>query len=70
MNLEYYIINGRGENGSKFQLAKLQDESGNTFKGEYDMSRHFSSIDEMTNYIADEVVKKPAAEISLQAMNI
>jgi len=70
MNLEYYIINGRGENGSKFQLAKLQDESGNTFKGEYDMSRHFTSIEEVTNYIADEVVKKPVGEISLQAMNI
>ena len=70
MNLEYYIINGRGENGSKFQLAKLQDESGNTFKGKYDMSRHFESIDEMTHYIAEEVIKKPVGEISLQAMNI
>lgn len=70
MNLEYYIINGRGEGGSKFQLAKLQDESGNNFKGQYDMSRQFSTIDEMTTYIADEVVKKPASDISLQAMNI
>jgi hypothetical protein len=70
MNLEYYIINGRGEGGSKFQLAKLQDESGNNFKGEYDMSRHFASIDELTNYIADEVVKKPAGDLSLKPMNI
>lgn len=70
MNLEYYIINGRGENGSKFQLAKLEDDSGNTFKGQYDMSRHFSTIEEMTEYIAADVVKKPVGEISLKAMNI
>ncbi len=70
MNLEYYIINGRGDGGSKFQLAKLQDESGNTYKGQYDMARHFSSLDEMTNYVAAEVVKKPVGEISLQPMNI
>jgi hypothetical protein len=70
MNLEYYIINGRGEGGTKFQLAKLQDDSGNNFKGEYDMSRHFASVDEMTNYIADEVVKKPVSELSLKPMNI
>lgn len=70
MNLEYYIIRGRGEGGSKFQLARLQDESGNTYKGEYDMARHFSSMDEMKGYIADEVVKKPLSDLSIQAMNI
>ena len=70
MNLEYYIIHGRGEGGSNFQLAKLQDDAGNTFKGQYDMSRQFSNIDEMTNYIADEVVKKPAGDFSLQPMDI
>lgn len=70
MNLEYYIIRGRGEGGSKFQLARLEDENGNTYKGQYDMARHFSSIDEMKSYIADEVVKKPATELSLQAMDI
>ncbi len=70
MNLEYYIIRGRGEGGSKFQLARLQDESGNTFKGQYDMARHFASIEEMKNYIADDVVKVPAGDISLEPMNI
>lgn len=70
MNLEYYIIRGRGDGGSKFQLARLQDESGNTYKGQYDMARHFASIEEMTGYIADEVVKKPATELTLTPMNI
>jgi hypothetical protein len=70
MNLEYYIIRGRGEGGQKFQLAKLEDDSGNTYKGEYDMARQFSSMDEMQNYIADDVVKKPLTELSMAPMNI
>lgn len=70
MKLEYYIIRGRGEGGVKFQLAKLEDETGNDFKGQYDMARHFSSIEELQNYIADEVVKKPLSELSIKAMNI
>jgi hypothetical protein len=70
MNLEYYIIRGRGEGGQKFQLAKLEDDSGNTYKGEYDMARQFTSMDEMQNYIADAVVKKPLAELSITPMNI
>lgn len=70
MNLEYYVIPGRGEDGTKFQLARLQDEDGNTYKGQYDMARHFGSIEEMKDYIAAEVVNKPAADLSLQAMNM
>lgn len=70
MNLEYYIIRGRGEGGQKFQLAKLENDSGNTYKGEYDMARQFSSMDEMQNYIADDVVKKPLSELSIAPMNI
>ncbi len=70
MNLEYYIIRGRGDGGQKFQLAKLQDDTGNTYKGEYDMARHFGSIDELKTYIADDVVKKPLADLSISAMDI
>jgi hypothetical protein len=70
MNLEYYIIRGRGDGGQKFQLAKLEDETGNKYKGEYDMARHFSDLDEMKTYIANDVVKKPLAELSISAMNI
>lgn len=70
MNLEYYIIRGRGEGGQKFQLAKLEDESGNNYKGQYDMARHFGSIDEMNKYIAEDVVKKPLSDLSISPMNI
>lgn len=70
MNLEYYIIRGRGEGGLKFQLAKLEDESGNNYKDQYDMARHFGDIDEMKQYIADEVVKKPLSDLSISPMNI
>ncbi|MFT7387708.1 MAG: hypothetical protein ACI8VC_000949 [Candidatus Endobugula sp.] len=70
MNLEYYIIRGRGDGGLKFQLAKLEDDSGNRYKGEYDMARHFASIDELKTYIADDVVNKPLADLSISAMNI
>lgn len=70
MNLEYYIIRGRGDGGTKFQLAKLQDDTGNNYKGEYDMARHFGSIEELKTYIADEVLKKPESDLSISAMNI
>lgn len=70
MNLEYYIIHGRGDDGLKFQLAKLKDEAGNTYKGEYDMSRHFGSVDELKEHIANDVVKKPLAELTIAPMNI
>ena len=70
MNVEYYIIRGRGEDGLKFQLAKLQNDSGDNYKHQYDMARHFSSIDEMKSYIAEEVVKKPLETLSITPMNI
>ncbi|MBX2808653.1 MAG: hypothetical protein KTR20_08475 [Cellvibrionaceae bacterium] len=70
MNLEYYIINGRGDGGVKFQLAKLKDSSGNNFKGQYDMSRQFASIDELRQYIAADIVQCPEAELQLSPMNI
>lgn len=69
MNLTYYIIRGRGD-GTKFQLAKLEDESGNTFKGQYDMARHFGSIDELKSYIASDVVNQDVSSIEITPMNI
>ena len=69
MNLNYYIIRGRGENGLKFQLAKVEDDQGNTYKGQYDMGRQFSDLDEVKAHLS-EVVNVPASEITLTAMNI
>jgi hypothetical protein len=69
MKLTYYIIRGRG-GGDKFQLAKLEDEAGNNYKGQYDMARHFGSIDELKTYVATDVVKQDAASIELTPMDI
>lgn len=69
MKVEYYPIRGRGEDGLKFQLARLRDASGNMFKGKYDQARHFSSEDELREYLA-QVVGAPATEIELQKMSL
>ncbi len=69
MNVEYYIIRGRGEGGQKFQLAKLQDEKGNIYKGQYDQSRHFGSTEELKSYIA-EVVKCDQNQLTISPMVI
>lgn len=70
MKLSYYIIRGRGGDGQKFQLAKLEDESGNNFKGQYDMARHFGSVEELKSYIASDVVKQEESTFELSAMVI
>lgn len=70
MRLDYYIIRGRGDGGSKFQLAKLSDQQGNRYKGQYDLARQFSSIEEMKSYLANEVVKVAEDQLELEEMNI
>ncbi|MEM8593916.1 MAG: hypothetical protein AAGF06_03750 [Pseudomonadota bacterium] len=69
MNLHYYIIRGRGDNGLKFQLAKVEDDHGNTFKGLYDMGHQFSSLDEVKDHLAP-IVGAAAGDISLTEMII
>lgn len=69
MNLEYYPIRGRGEAGDKFQLARIQDESGNMYKGQYDQARQFASEEELKSYLA-EVVKVAEAELNIAKMHL
>lgn len=69
MKLFYYIINGRGDNGLKFQLAQIKDEEGNTYKGEYDMARHFSSRQELKEYLAS-IVQCSVGDLSIEPMKI
>lgn len=69
MKLEYYPIKGRGEGGAKFQLARVQDESGNMYKGQYDQARQFVSEAELKTYLAT-VVNVAEAELSLQTMSL
>ncbi len=69
MKIEYYPIRGRGEGGQKFQLARLRDEAGNTYKGQYDQARHFASESELVDYLAT-VVQQPADAITLEKMHL
>jgi hypothetical protein len=69
MKLSYYVIRGRG-GGMKFQLAKLEDESGNNFKGMYDMARHFETVEELKAYIASDVIKQDESSFELSPMVI
>ena len=69
MKLSYYIINGRGDDGLKFQLAKVEDENGNTYKGQYDMARHFSSKQELREYLAG-IVDCAEDDLTIEPMRI
>lgn len=69
MKLEYYPIRGRGEDGTKFQLARIKDEAGNLHKGEYDQARHFASEDELKGYLA-EVLKLDEGSLHLSKMSL
>ncbi len=69
MKIEYYPIRGRGDNGSKFQLARIQDEAGNMHKGAYDQERHFGSEDELKKHLA-EVLNLAEDTISVSKMNL
>ena len=69
MKLFYYIINGRGNDGLKFQLAQIKDEQGNTYKGQYNMARHFSSRGELKEYLAN-VVKCSSDDLTIEPMKI
>lgn len=69
MKIEYYPIRGRGSDGLKFQLARLRDESGNVYKGQYDQARHFGSEQELRDYLAT-LVGIDAGSIELVKMNL
>ena len=67
MKLEYYPIRGRGENGDCFQLARLRDEAGENYKGRYDQARHFTSEQDLKEYLAG-LVSVDASAIELTKM--
>ncbi|MEM1113444.1 MAG: hypothetical protein AAGI11_16135 [Pseudomonadota bacterium] len=69
MHVKYYPIRGRGEGGRKFQLARLQDENGEMYKGKYDQERHFGSEEEVKEHIA-EVINVPVEELTLAKLDL
>ena len=69
MKIQYYPIRGRGEDGLKFQLARIQDEEGNLHKGRYDQERHFGSEDEVKAHLA-EVLSVGVSELQLELLSL
>jgi len=69
MKLEYYPIHGRGEDGTKFQLARIKDEAGNLHKGAFDQARHFASETELKGYLAG-VLNVDEASLQLAKMSL
>ena len=69
MNLEYYPIRGRGPEGNKFQLARIIDEQGDMYKGQYDQAKHFGSEQELKTYLC-EMLNIPEAELSIKKMSL
>ena len=69
MNLEYYPIRGRGPDGDKFQLARISDEQGNMYKGQYDQTKHFGSEQELKTYLS-EIFNLSEEELSIKKMSL
>ena len=69
MKTEYYPILGRGDDGDKFQLARIKDDKGDVYKGQFDQARHFGSTDELKEYLSG-VVNVPAADLVLEKMHL
>ena len=69
MNLEYYPIRGRGVSGDKFQLARIKDEAGNMYKGQFDQAMHFSSEAELKSYLAG-ALSVAESELSIAKMDL
>ncbi|MGR0279610.1 hypothetical protein ACUM5Y_11270 [Marinomonas dokdonensis] len=65
MELNVYIICGRGEKGDKFQLGQVFNEAGYYFQGEYDPTTQYSNMDELQEVLANMVkVEKEALKIN------
>lgn len=69
MQLDVYLIRGRGEKGDKFQLAMVRNTEGHYYKGEYDPTLQFGSNEELKSMLSD-VVKVDKDQIELNELNL
>lgn len=69
MQLDIYLIRGRGEKGDKFQLAMVRNQEGHYFKGEYDPTAQFSSSDELKVTLSELVGVQPS-DLQLNELNL
>ncbi|MCB5160688.1 hypothetical protein [Marinomonas algarum] len=69
MELDVYLICGRGEKGDKFQLGRVINKDGYYFKGEYEPTTHYSSMDELKEVLA-KMVNVDASSLTLNQINL
>lgn len=69
MELDVYIINGRGEKGDKFQLGRVINKEGHYYKGEYDAAAQYGSMDEAKEALA-KMLNIEAATLTLNQINL
>ncbi|NQZ33539.1 MAG: hypothetical protein HRU06_19905 [Oceanospirillaceae bacterium] len=65
MQLDIYLIRGRGLKGDEFQLAIVKNKQGYYYPGEYDLATQYKNMDELREMLADMVnVDKEVLELS------
>lgn len=69
MQLDIYVIRGRGEIGDKFQLAIVKNAEGHYYRGEYDLAKQYSSMEELKQALA-KMVNIDKELLHLKELNI
>lgn len=69
MELDVYLICGRGEKGDKFQLGQVSNKEGNYFKDEYDPTTQYNNMDELQETLA-KMVNVEKASLKLNQINL
>ena len=69
MELDVYLICGRGEKGDKFQLGQVFNKEGYYFIGEYDAGIQYSNMDELQETLA-KMVNVEKASLKLNQINL
>ncbi|MEP3348730.1 MAG: hypothetical protein ABJN96_02125 [Marinomonas sp.] len=69
MELDVYLICGRGEKGDKFQLGQVFNKEGHYFRDEYDPTTQYSNMDELQEALA-KMVNVDKASLKLNRINL
>lgn len=69
MELDVYLIHGRGEKGDKFQLGRVINKEGHHYKGEYDGAAHYGDMDEVQEALA-KMLNIDKASLKLNKINL
>jgi hypothetical protein len=69
MQLDVYLIRGRGDDGHKFQLAMVRNTEDHYYQGEYDPALQYSTLDELKSMLST-MVNVPVSELVLNELNM